>query len=147
FNPTTNSAYILGDRNTDSDEFDDSVLLHEYAHLLAAKFSRDDSNGGTHLLGDSLDPRIAWSEGWADFFSSAARGSSIYRDSKGPNNVLRMDLEDNVPIGDHPGYSSEASVAGLLWDLFDENADKDDTAQFPFASIWNAFTDLVKDRN
>ncbi len=147
FNPATNSAYILGDRNTDSDEFDDSVILHEYAHMLAAKFSRDDSPGGPHLLGDLLDPRIAWSEGWANFFSSAARGSSIWRDSKAQNTVLRFDIEDNVPVGDHPGYTSEASVDGLLWDLIDENADKDDTAQFPFASIWSAFTDLARDRN
>lgn len=147
FNPSTNSAYILGDRNTDSDEFDDSVILHEYAHLLAAKFSRDDSNGGIHFPGDSLDPRIAWSEGWADFFSAAARVSSIYRDSKAQNNVLRLDIEDNVPVGDHPGYASEASVAGLLWDLFDENADRDDMGQFSFASIWAAFTELSKDRN
>ena len=147
FNPSTNSAYILGDRNSDSDEFDDSVILHEYAHLLAAKFSRDDSNGGIHFPGDWLDPRIAWSEGWADFFSAAARVSSIYRDSKGQNNVLRLDIEENVPVGDHPGYSSEASVAGLLWDLFDENADRDDLGQFSFASIWAAFTELSKDRN
>jgi hypothetical protein len=147
FNPTTNSAYILGDRNTDSDEFDDSVILHEYGHLLAAKFSRDDSNGGIHLMGDSLDPRIAWSEGWANFFSSAARGNSVYRDSKAQNNVLRFDLEENVPVGDHAGYASEASVGGLLWDLIDENADKDDVAQFPFAAIWAAFTDLSKERN
>lgn len=147
FNAATNSAYILGDRNTDSDEFDDAVILHEYAHLLAAKFSRDDSNGGQHLLGDSLDPRIAWSEGWANFFSSAARGSSIYRDSKAGNAVLRLDIEENVPVGDHPGYSSEASVDGLLWDLIDENADKDDTAQFSFAAVWIAFTELRNDRN
>src|SRR6185436_16154058 len=43
FNLATSTAYVLGDRNTDSDEFDDSVLIHEYAHMLAAKFSRDDS--------------------------------------------------------------------------------------------------------
>src|SRR5262249_19818722 len=43
FNLSTGTAYILGDRATDSDEFDDSVLLHEYAHMLAVKFSRDDS--------------------------------------------------------------------------------------------------------
>jgi hypothetical protein len=45
FNLATSTAYVLGDRNTDSDEFDDSVLIHEYAHMLAAKFSRDDSIG------------------------------------------------------------------------------------------------------
>ena len=143
FNLTTSTAYVLGDRGTDSDEFDDSVIIHEYAHMLAARFSRDDSPGGLHMMGDTLDPRVAWSEGWANFFSAAVRGTSIYLDSKGPGAPsVRFDLEDNVPPGDRPGYWSEASVGGILWDLVDENADKDDLAQVPFASIWAAFTDL-----
>jgi len=50
FSLTSSTAYILGDRNTDSDEYDDSVLIHEYAHMLAAKFSRDDSIGGPTVL-------------------------------------------------------------------------------------------------
>jgi hypothetical protein len=143
FNLATNTAYVLGDRGSDSDEFDDSVILHEYAHMLAARFSRDDSPGGPHMTGDTLDPRLAWSEGWANFFSAAVRGTATYLDSKGPGvPSVRFDLEDNVPPGDRPGYWSEASVGGLLWDLVDENADKDDLAQLPFASIWAAFTDL-----
>jgi len=142
FNPVTNNAYILGDRGNDSDEFDDSVILHEYAHMLAARFSRDDSPGGLHILGDMLDPRLAWSEGWANFFSSAVRGSSIYIDSKAPGQAIRYDLEEDSPANDRPGYYSEASVGGLLWDLLDDNQDNVDTAQFPFSSIWVAFTDL-----
>ena len=143
FNPLTGTAYILGDRSTDSDEFDDSVILHEYAHMLAARFSRDDSPGGPHNMGEILDPRLAWSEGWANFFSSAVRGTSIYIDSKGPGlPSVRYDLEEDFPANDRPGYKSEASVGGLLWDLLDENQDNPDTAQFPFASIWAAFTDL-----
>jgi Bacterial pre-peptidase C-terminal domain len=146
FNLATNSAYVLGDRSTDSDEFDDSVILHEYAHMLAARFSRDDSPGGPHVLGDTLDPRVAWSEGWANFFSSAARGTSVYLDSKGPGVSLRYDLEENVPAGDRQGYWSETSVHGLLWDLLDDNPDAGDNVQLPFSSIWSAFTDLRNDR-
>jgi hypothetical protein len=143
FKLSTNTAYILGDRNIDSDEFDDSVILHEYAHMLAARFSRDDSPGGPHTVGDYLDPRLAWSEGWANFFSSAVRGTSLYIDSKGPGiPSLRYDLEEDIPPNDRPGYWSEASVSGLLWDLLDENQDNVDTAQFPFSAIWAAFTDL-----
>src|SRR5207237_820268 len=56
FNYTDNTAFVLGDRNFDSDEFDDSVIIHEYAHMLAARFSRDDSPGGAHGVGDMLDP-------------------------------------------------------------------------------------------
>ena len=40
FNFTDNTAFVLGDRNADSDEFDDSVIIHEYAHMLATRFSR-----------------------------------------------------------------------------------------------------------
>src|SRR6185295_4905850 len=62
FNAASNTAYVLGDRATDSDEFDDAVILHEYAHMLAARFSWDDSPGGVHSVGDVEDPRLAGSE-------------------------------------------------------------------------------------
>jgi hypothetical protein len=147
FNFETNTAYVLGDRNTDSDEYDDSVILHEYAHMLAARFSRDDSPGGYHTLGDPLDPRLAWSEGWANFFSSAVLGRPIFLDSKGPGiATIRYDLEENSPAGAGRGYYSEVSVHGLLWDLFDEGVDEGDSVVFPFATIWNAFAELRQDR-
>ena len=144
FNVGNNTAYILGDRDTDSDEFDDAVIAHEYAHMLAAKYSRDDSAGGPHFLGDMLDPRLAWSEGWANFFSSAVRNDAIWRDSHGPNGVqiLRYDLSDNSAAADpHPGYWSEASVQSLLWNLFDGS----ETGPYPFSAIWGSFADLQKD--
>ena len=68
FNFINNTAFVLGDRNVDSDEFDDSVIVHEYAHMLAARFSRDDSPGHFHGIGDMLDPRVAWSKGWRTSF-------------------------------------------------------------------------------
>jgi hypothetical protein len=148
FSLTDSTAYVLGDRNTDSDEFDDSVLIHEYAHMLATKFSRDDSIGGWHQLGDNLDPRVAWSEGWANFFSAAVRNDSIYRDSKGPGgvNVMRFDVEENYPPASSIGYGSETSVQALLWDFYDDKSEPGDSAQFDFAQIWAAFTDLRSNR-
>src|SRR4029078_5439528 len=148
FNCTDNTAFVLGDRNADSDEFDDSVIIHEYAHMLATRFSRDDSPGASHGVGDMLDPRVAWSEGWANFFSCAGRNDAAFRDSLGPNGttVLKYDLEDNVPPGDNPGFWSEASVDTLLWDLYDERSDTGDEVQYPLSLIWGAFTDLRNDR-
>jgi hypothetical protein len=96
-----------------------------------------------------LDPRVAWSEGWANFFSSVVRNDAIWRDSYGSNgvNVLRYDLEDNVPPGDkNPGYWSEASVDTILWDLYDDHVDTADDSQFSFDQIWAAFTDLTRNR-
>ena len=147
FNAETNTAFILGDRATDSDEFDDSVILHEYAHLLATRFSRDDSRGGPHVLGDALDPRVAWSEGWANFFSALVRNSPIYRDSLGFGGeaVLEYNLEENVPIGDQPGYWSEFSVHSILWDLADSTPDTGDAIEIPLPVIWEAFLQLSDD--
>jgi hypothetical protein len=147
FNVSNGTAYILGDRNVDSDEYDDAVIAHEYAHMLAAEYSRDDSPGGPHSLGDMLDPRVAWSEGWANFFSSAVRNSPFWRDSMGPNGsqVLKYDLGDSTPAGDpHPGYWSEASVDTLLWALY-QGLDNDNV-HYPFPAIWAAFTALKSDR-
>jgi hypothetical protein len=112
--------------------------------MLAAKFSRDDSIGGAHRLGDNLDPRVAWSEGWANFFSAAVLNDSVYRDSTGPggSNVIRFDLEDNYPPGSWTGYGSETSVQALLWDFYDEKNEPGDLAQFDFSQMWTAFTDL-----
>jgi len=148
FNLASNTAYILGDRNVDSDEFDDSVIIHEYGHMVAARFSRDDSPGGPHGIGELQDPRLAWSEGWANFFSAAVRNDAIYRDSRGPNgsSVYRIDVEDRQPANDQPGMMSEATIHSLLWDLLDEKQDGGTGVQYSFGEIWAAITDLKADR-
>src|SRR5262249_230307 len=76
------------------------------------------------------------------------RNDPIWRDSYGPNgvNVLRYDLEENAPLGDKPGYWSEASVDTILWDLYDDHVDAADDVQYPLSQIWAAFTDLRNDR-
>jgi hypothetical protein len=147
FDASTNTIFLLGDRSTDSDEFDDSVIAHEFGHLVAAAFSRDSSPGGVHILGDVLDPRISWSEGWANFFSGAVRNNPIYRDSYGPNgsNVLQYDLRVDIPQGDQPGYWSEFSVHSILWDLFDAQSDDSDSIQQLMQTLFPAFEDLSQD--
>ena len=147
FDAGTDTAFILGDRALDSDEFDDAVILHEYAHLLASRFSRDDSRGGPHVLGDILDPRVAWSEGWANFFSGLVREDPIYRDSTGTDGeqILEFDLEQNVPVGDAPGYRSEFSVHSILWDLADDLSDAGDSTRIDATTLWRAFTGLNND--
>ena len=148
FDAATGTAFVLGDRALDSDEFDDAVILHEYAHLLASRFSRDDSQGGPHVLGDVLDPRVAWSEGWANFFSGLVREDPIYRDSTGTDGqeILGFDLEQNVPAGDAPGYRSEFSVHSILWDLVDDLSDAGDNTRIDAATLWRAFTGLRNGR-
>ena len=144
FHLATNTAYVLGDRNTDSDEFDDSVILHEYAHMLA---------------GALLPRRFAWRASqyrryrWIREWPGPRVGRiSFHPLFGGPRSIWIQKgrgFQQSVSISRKmfhlsigPGYRSEASVAGILWDLVDENADKDDLLQLPFAAVWNAFTDL-----
>jgi hypothetical protein len=142
-------AFINGRRGRDSDEYDDHVIAHEYGHFLMASFSRESSPGGNHSFGEQLDPRLAWSEGWGNFFGAATTGSAHYIDTgvtRGRQVVLvSMDLEDDVPTGDRPGIWSEHSVGGVLWDWFDGGSEPRDSVALGFIPLWNAFAALGKE--
>jgi len=148
FHVATKEAVMKGDRTSDSDEFDDTVIDHEYAHYLEAILSRDDSPGGSHSRGDLLDPRLAWNEGWADFFGVASQDlaatSSLYFDSMS-SGVFSFDLEDNAAPAGTPGYWDEHSVSSALWDLYDARIDSGDSGQIPAAQIWQGFRDAKDD--
>lgn len=149
FRPREEVAFINGRRGRDSDEYDDHVIAHEYGHFLMSNFSRESSPGGSHGFGEQLDPRLAWSEGWGNFFGAATTGSARYIDTgmnRGRQVVLvSMDLEDDVPTGDRPGIWSEHSVAGVLWDWFDDAAEDGDSVALGFIPLWNAFAELSKE--
>lgn len=138
FSPSTKSISINGDRGVNADEFDDSVILHEYGHFLAATFSRDDSMGGTHALGDRLEPCTAFSEGWATFLGQTVLGDPTYIDTFGSNGstAFTFNLELNAPSWDKPGYWSEFSVASTLWDVADAAVDAGDELTLGFGPVW-----------
>lgn len=80
--------YILGGINgdvdtSDMDHFDNSVIVHEYGHFIEDQFANPNSPGGSHNGNAIIDPRLAWGEGWADFFQAAVTGTAVYRDTYG----------------------------------------------------------------
>ena len=111
---------VLGDTGVDNDAFDDSVLLHEYGHVAAFLYSKDDSPAGSHNLGEALDLRLAFSEGWADFFSCAVRGVQWYVDT---NAAIPLIFEIATPaVTGAPGTvvtgpDNEMAVCAILWDI------------------------------
>lgn len=116
---------VLG-TTADPDEFDDAVLLHEYGHYVLDMYSRDDSPGGPHVLGDeALDLRLAWSEGWATFFSSLVRNDPVHVDTSGTGVRLVFEIE-GPSFGSATRYdTNELAVAAVLWDAYDtDNADE-----------------------
>ncbi len=165
FLPSRNQLYIMGGINgdvnfSDTDHFDNSIIIHEYGHFIESNYGKSDSPGGSHDGFSQLDPRLAWSEGWADFFQASVTGDPFYRDTYGnPNGTagvffnediehltaLSADRPNASPFGE--GIYHEFSITRLLWDAFDSKAEPgmgkaalDDQVQAPFAEIWSVFS-------
>lgn len=117
------SLYIGGGA-ADPDEYDDAVILHELGHFYEETYSRTSTPGGHHD-GSRTTPSLAWSEGFATFFSSAMRDSSLYLDTRDGDTFV-MDLESpsrRTAVGVDgermDGDVSEDLVSAALWDLRD----------------------------
>ena len=137
--------YVLGDVATDTDEFDQHVLAHEWGHYYQHQFSRDDSIGGAHDTNQRLDYRVAFSEGWGNAFSGMARGDPLYRDSFTMSGALRgftINVENNASL--IPGAFNEGAVQSVLYDFFDSANDGADTVSLGFAPIHAVMTTRMR---
>jgi hypothetical protein len=128
---TERRLYILGLANNDTDEYDASVVAHEWGHYYQSALSRDDSTGGRHSIDvsgtaggdDLLDRRIAFSEGWGNAWSGVSLGRTFYADAEGANQAsgFRINLNTTYPTTDtaqNPrGLFRERSIQYILWDL------------------------------
>lgn len=147
--------YILGgvegDTNSaDMDHFDNSVIIHEYGHFIEDQYGNPDSPGGSHNGNAVIDPRLAWGEGWANFFQAAVLDNPVYRDTYGhvdcgidctgawfggdidmdPSGTPAMDATTDVGEGNF----REFSVARLLWDAIKDSGGP----VSPFSELWTA---------
>jgi hypothetical protein len=143
--PFADGIYILGDfagGAGDTDEFDQSVIAHEFGHYLEDRFGRSDSLGGEHGNDVPLDPRVAFGEGFGNAFSGMALGDPVYRDSQqGVQAAFGIDMEtDDAGAGVTEGWFSELSVGEILWDLFDPANEAGDTAALGFAPLFGVMT-------
>ncbi|GFE85425.1 hypothetical protein GCM10011488_03790 [Steroidobacter agaridevorans] len=135
--------YVLGyyseDALGDTDEYDSHVIAHEFGHYFEDRFSRSDSIGGQHGLGDRLDLRVAFGEGWGNAFGSMSLNDPQYRDSsRGVSQDFGFNLESDQ--GAPEGWFSEASVGEILWDVFDSAADAGDNVALGFTPIYTVMT-------
>ena len=132
-----NDTIHLSGTDTNPDQWDDGIILHEYGHFVADKLDIVDDwfpPGGPHEWSGVYTPELAWSEGWAHFFSFVARGSHTYRNTyaygiwteyNAENGIESNDLGEEKN-GNALGGSCEASVAGILWDIYDSLSMRDD---------------------
>lgn len=138
--------FLLGEENTDTEEYDRHIILHEFGHYLEATLGRSDSIGGPHTLGDRLDLRVAFSEGWATAFAAIVLRSPVYRDTGGPGQggAFGFNIETEGPLANPaPGFYSEQSIWELVYDLYDSNVDGVDSIAYSFAELWAVTTDEI----
>ncbi len=156
--PINGQVMVLSaDVTEDTDEFDQHVIAHEFGHYIEYNFSRADNIGGPHGLGDKLDIRVAFGEGFGYAFGAIVLNDPVVRDTyRSPtqfqgcvaNNGSYLcsstfNVETNPPVsggtpaGNFGCWCSESSVWSILWDLHDNTLDGADTLNLGFQPMWN----------
>jgi hypothetical protein len=121
---------------SDSDGYDDAVILHEIGHYIEFTVTASDNPGGNHSLNGLYDLRLAWSEGWATFFQNMVRDwkgqgrPEIYVDTSGQpgSGHAFISYEVETPSVGVPTARNEVSVNAVLWDIVDGAATPDGSA-------------------
>jgi hypothetical protein len=141
----------VADGPADTDEFDDTVIIHEWGHFADDVYGCDDNPGGDHGFGQQLDPELSWGEGYPDYWQAAVRSSvgatdaNFYIDAFGNGmNRLTLNLETT---GTPSNAGVEDAIASMLWDLFDSANDGQDRVSHGHATIQQVYTDPAFESN
>jgi hypothetical protein len=135
-----NSLFILGDATDDPDEFDDHIVAHEWSHYFEDNFSRSDSFGGAHFLGESLTASVAFGEGWASALGSMLLDDPINCDTAAPLTTIGSGYDADDNSFGVKGWFNEVSVTTLIYDLWDTVDDGVDSGSIGFGPIYDVMT-------
>lgn len=165
-------VYIIGGQNgsvcTDTDHFDQSIVLHEYGHFLENTYAGSDSPGGSHFGTSLIDPRLAWSEGVANFLQGAFLNRPFYWDTSSNSDcgsavaMIRFSIRaqtagaepfsPTVQVTDVPaagvtgeGIFREFSISRALFKTITDSTLNPDGewANVSFSRFWTAFTGMM----
>ncbi|MDO9097589.1 MAG: hypothetical protein Q7U60_05675, partial [Candidatus Methanoperedens sp.] len=140
--------YIEGPASSDPDEWDESVILHEYGHFITDSYADlfppniDYGTDGIHTWTSHETIETGWIEGWSNFFQSAVRHYYNYPlYDRYVESYFSRSLENAIEAGDPRGDDVEGAIASALWDIYDSNQDNirggTDTVNMGFDEIWN----------
>ncbi|WP_091514449.1 hypothetical protein [Microbulbifer yueqingensis] len=131
YRPRNGSIYLLGMAGEDTEEFDQHVILHEFAHYYEHRLSRWDSIGGPHSVAQWLDHRLAFNEGFATAFAVIVTGDPVYRDSLGEGQAGGWGYDVRTNPWGVVGWYGEASMIQLIYGLAGLMGDGDERRGFP----------------
>jgi hypothetical protein len=114
------------------DRFNFDAILHEFGHFISHQYNFDSSPGLDHFIHENLidtygakkGQRMAWSEGFADYFSVKAQVAlnsvNLQISNCGDTFFWGYNLNNSLSYRNIFGEGNELTVACLLWDLADE---------------------------
>jgi len=163
------SIFVGGGAGT-SGPWGEAVILHEFGHYIQNNFTRNDSPGGSHYVGELISPPFAWAEAFSNFFGISTQSLLSGRPDgrlwlivdygKGSRSSWWIDFPGGIgPAGGFtpPVFANgmtqfldEMYLTGMLWDLWDgvEFADDDEdgtalgTSRFLRALVSDRFLDV-----
>lgn len=132
------NIFILGAEDSDTDEYDNHVVIHEWGHYYEDAFARSDSIGGRHTGGDRLDMRVAFGEGWGNAWSGIATDDPLYVDTYGSSQSMGFSIDVESDSTVYPGWWNETTVQRIIFDLYD--AANDDAVALGFGPLHSVLT-------
>ncbi|MFO0744516.1 MAG: hypothetical protein U1F43_02440 [Myxococcota bacterium] len=111
-----NQIFVSG--GADEGYWSGAVLAHELGHWVMSTYGVSPGEGGTHVFGVPAHPGLAWSEGFATWFSSLARGERYYYDKQG-GLFLWIDFDAATTSSGQPLVRPDAALG--LEQRIDEN--------------------------
>ncbi len=140
YQPDIDSLFLTGDASNDTDEFDDHIVGHEWGHFLDDTIFRTDSVGGPHRLGDRLDSRLAWSEGWPSALAAMFLNDPAYCETGVPGTSAGFEINAEAGFLGGEGWFDEVGMTRFAYDLWDTNNEDTDTGSVGFAPIYEVLT-------
>ncbi len=123
----------IADDPSDPDQWDDSVIMHEWGHMADDEYGCDDNGGGPHNVDTLVDDReLSWGEGYPDYYQSAVRNArgysnaSFYFDMNGagmPGISVDLETYDSTRAANLLSDRNELAIAAMLWDFTDNAQD------------------------
>ena len=168
--PYMPQSIFVGGGDGTSGPWGEAVILHEFGHYITNNFTKHDSPGGSHYVGELISPPFAWAEAFSNFFGVSTQSQL----AGAPNGRmwLIVDYGKGAKAGWWIDYASGTSTVGgfkqpvaaegmtqyldenyltsMLWDLWDglEFADDDadgtalGTGRFLKAMVTDRFLDM-----
>jgi hypothetical protein len=113
---TTFSAQIFLGGGNDQGYWADAVTAHELGHYTMGTYGHAVGEGGRHCIGNPGAPGLAWSEGYASWFSSDARSDPMYIDKQG-GSMFWLDLSQRN--ASNSSWPRPVAANGLKQDIYE----------------------------